>query len=278
MGAKTKCDMPCLNGGVCKRRLDNDEGGSHRFELEQFQPQQPQRHYCVCPTGYTGVVCEIKLVLCTATFAANAAENHQHQTTTTTQACSNGNACQRAVDDSGTEYFHCECDMATSDLSLPYAAKFCEHASTVFCNVDANAEKAKKDRHSLGGTGKSSFCTNGGRCKEVTEKGHHHAGCNCPLHFSGQHCEISDRPVSKSKSTASLLSSTATANSRRSRPLLSVLVFVSILLGFVVTGMAVLIYHGQKQQQQQRRPPKAKSAQERARIPKQHPISEIEIM
>lgn len=267
--SKSKCDMPCLNGGTCKRRLDEttfaaDQQQLHRFD--QAIQQQQQRHYCQCPTSYTGALCEIKFVLC------DAAEGDQQQQQQ--QTCPNGNKCQRAVDDFGSEFFHCECDVAQSDMSSPFAAKFCEHASTVFCKVDAEAEKAKKGRHSLGGSAGSSFCTNGGSCKEVTEKGHHHAGCNCLAGFSGKTCEVSSYKVSKKASSFSRPSS----STPRKRTLLSVVVFLGIMLAFVVLGVAILIHHGNRQRKPRAAHNKPRSAQERARIPNRPPVSEIEII
>lgn len=276
-----KCDIHCLNGGSCQRRLETAVDDPHRFDLvsEGGNQQQDQRHYCVCPTGYTGSFCEIKLIVCSNAVAAASDPKQQKQQ----MMCPNGKACQRAVDDSGVEFFHCACDFAASDLSLPYAAKFCEHTSTTFCHLDGDSTtldaKKKQDRHSLGGTARSSFCTNGGSCKEIEVKGgRHHPGCNCPAGFTGQHCEIGKHK--KTSKNSSLLSAMGGAKPRKRSVLVSFLVFAAFLLGLAVTGVAVLIYFGQRQPRYQHpmRSTKPRSAEDRAKIPKQPPISEIEVI
>jgi hypothetical protein len=249
---KTTCELPCVNGGICKgRRLDElVVDHPRRFGLEHNQ-----RQYCECPHGYAGAMCEIKLVLC-----ANG-----------NQTCSNGNTCQRTVDPSGSEYFHCECDREKSDLSLPYAVRYCEHVSTVFCIDDSDADNIKHSRESLGGSAKSSFCTNGGRCKEVTEQGHHHAGCNCPKGYSGQHCEISS---DSKEAKASSLEAPPISKRPKTNVFVTFLLFLGFFLGFTVLSISMLIWYGNRN----RIPRKSRSAQERSKIPKQSSHSDDEVV
>ena len=254
----TQCDLPCTNGGICKRRyLAEKKLKDQGIRLDQDssmqqQELQPQRHYCQCPTGYVGSMCEIKLILC---------PNGINGT------CSNGNACKRSVDDNREEYYHCECDLLLSDLSLPYAEKLCAHESTVFCISDIDAKNIKKNRQSLGGASRSSFCVNGGTCKDVVaENGNHLSSCNCPSSYSGSHCEVFKNPSSQisknQKSSGKIGSST---NYHRSL-FTTLLVFLVCFFLITVVSLTLLIWYGNRNRVP--RKPK-KTARERAQIPKQ---------
>ena len=252
----SKCELPCRNKGVCTNRrelngdVDTTTAAATTTTTTEHHRFLQQRPHCQCPVGFTGVLCEVKYVLC------GSAED----------TCFNESPCQRAVDDFGTEFFHCECDAVQSDLSLPNAQKFCEHVSTVFCNTEKN------DPHQSRG---SSFCSNGGKCKDTEEKGHHHAGCECPSGFSGQHCEISDIPPrSKGSSALDTLKAASTNNPKR-RVLLSIVVFISLMVLFATIGFTAAVYYGQQRQKKNWK--KRKTAVERARIPTQKPVAEIEL-
>jgi hypothetical protein len=258
--SSTQCDLPCKNGGICKRRhLTENVLNYQSIRLEQDitlqqQELQPQRHYCHCPTGYVGSMCEIKVIICPT--GANG-------------TCSNGNACKRSVDDNKEEYYQCGCDMLQSDLSLPYAEKFCTHESTVFCINDIDAKNIKKNRQSLGGASRSSFCVNGGTCKDVvTENGNHVSSCDCPSNYSGSHCEVSKNlsphlPVSKKEKS----SATTGLSTRHHRNIFTViLVFFVCFFTITVVSLTLLIWYGNRNRVP--RKPK-KTARERAKIPKQ---------
>ena len=259
--SSTQCDLPCTNGGTCKRRQLTKEALSYQdMRLDQDitkqqQELQPQRHYCQCPTGFVGSMCEIKLIICPTGINGT---------------CSNGNACKRSVDDTNEEYYHCECDVSQSDLSLPYAEQFCTHESTVFCINDVDAKNIKKNRQSLGGASRSSFCVNGGTCKDVvTENGNHVSSCNCPSEFTGSHCEISKKSNSStSKKQTSTASSTTTGSSSRPHRNIFVTIFVFFVCFFTITAVSLtlLIWYGNRNRVP--RKPK-KSALDRAKIPKQ---------
>jgi hypothetical protein len=286
---KSKCDLPCRNGGVCSssRRLVERQSfdmigrlAQEESEAPEAQPAVPQesqqqplkRNYCKCPPGFSGSLCEVKFITC---------ENGE-------QKCRNGSLCERAVDAEGSVFFHCECDMERTDVTAtPFAQKVCEKSSTVFCKVNAivtdKKKKAKKDKmHSVSETAGSSFCYNNGSCKEATDKHVHHPGCNCPEGFSGPHCETSS--VSSALSTKKkAYSRTPSSRSPRMQRLLSVAVFIGIMLLFLVGGVAYLVHHGNRHRRPRARPVATnitrsrKSAQERARIPK-GADSEIEIV
>ena len=238
----TQCNLPCTNGGICKRRhLTNDARNYQDIRLDQDiakqeQELQPQRHFCQCPKGFVGSMCEIKLILCP---------------TGVNGTCSNGNPCKRSVDDTNEEYYHCECDVSQSDLSLPYAEQFCIHESTVFCINDSDAKNIKKNRHSVGGSARSSFCINGGTCKDVdTENGSRVSSCNCPSDYTGSNCEISKKPNNKaaSKKENLLTSSTTSALSSRPRRNIFVTIFVFFVCFFTITAVSLtlLIWYGNR--------------------------------
>jgi hypothetical protein len=254
--SKNTCDRPCINGGICKNRLLESLTGSSTHQLDRFGLEQNQRQYCQCPTGFTGVLCEIKLVLCS----------------NGNQTCTNGSTCQRAIDDFGSEYFHCECDIENSDLSLPSAENFCEHASTVFCINEGDAIQIKQSHESLGGSAKSSFCINGGRCRDMVEMGHHHAGCSCPKGYSGHHCEIYAALHDYKKST--LFKPNSQSPSPNRNVLLTFLLFLFCFVGLTILAISMLIMYGNRN----RIPRKTKSAQERSKIPKPSTLSTIEVV
>jgi hypothetical protein len=106
--------------------------------------------FCACPLGYTGLQCEIKLVVC--------GENGEDQHT-----CFNGAECRKERASNGEIFYRCECDAAKSNLDASYAGRYCEHIATTFCD----------QKNTDGSFGEStSYCTNGGACKkkEDTEK------------------------------------------------------------------------------------------------------------
>ena len=135
------CTLQCRNGGICK--LGKAQFG-YAADMNENDPDAfPSRNptssnmFCQCPVGFAGLQCEISLVLCDA---------GQFK-------CSNGSSCQKAQDDEGGVFRHCECDATTSDLSAAYALHFCRKAAMVFCSTDTQA--------------KQSFCANGGSCRQV---------------------------------------------------------------------------------------------------------------
>ena len=125
------CTLQCRNGGTCAhgKSLHGFETEELGDELASLLPKSNRLMNCVCPSGFTGIYCEIKLVECPST-----------------RKCFNGKDCMVNEDDYGHPFSHCECDGISSDLSLPYAVHLCGIASTTYCH---------------GG----SFCKNGGRCR-----------------------------------------------------------------------------------------------------------------
>ena len=136
--ADDECNLTCHNGGECVMGKALYGFTYDWIEDEDVSPlakQKFSRKHCVCPRDWTGLHCEIKLILCS--------KGQMH--------CFNGKECELAKDDRGKPLHHCECDGVESDFSQPYAVHFCGDVSTVWCSQEANV------RHS--------FCKNGGKCR-----------------------------------------------------------------------------------------------------------------
>jgi hypothetical protein len=82
--------------------------------------------------------------------------------------CRNGSICVSHA--SGNFY----CDCAAAPAGAIYAGISCDHLATSFCNAQ-------------GFESITSFCTNGGACKEMVNDiaSEEHAGCNCPDDYKG---------------------------------------------------------------------------------------------
>jgi len=148
-----KCDLKCANGGYCHISTIKDQM-THNDNL-------PER--CICPDGFTGITCDLTVQECEADEDGN------------TLQCKNGSPCVTEVLSNGTETRVCDCNQAY-DASV-FAGQECEHPATMYCTT--------------GGTmSKLSFCTNGGTClKNIAKSDSDHPGCDCPVEFSGKHCE-----------------------------------------------------------------------------------------
>jgi hypothetical protein len=152
---KTSCGLNCVNGGEC--RIGRTGDGVDQSSVDKSGTGNKQGHYCFCQTGYTGIYCEIKFVLC-----ESAADS-----------CFNGERCKRDVDDRGKEYHHCECDTdpAVSNLASSFAGRFCQRSSIIYCDDN------KRDDAAM-------FCANSGACN------HDKKSCRCPPQWTGQNCQI----------------------------------------------------------------------------------------
>ncbi|MGK3740902.1 MAG: hypothetical protein ACI90V_007752 [Bacillariaceae sp.] len=141
------CNLFCYNDGVC--RHGHGKFGSYTGDAESTIDElafEKEFHdngmYCTCPVGYTGLQCEIKYVVC-------GRDDH---------TCFNGSACvKERSSNTGQVFYRCECDSNESIMDAPYAVKYCEHIATVFC------EKGDGFTHG------TSYCTNGGKCKNHDE-------------------------------------------------------------------------------------------------------------
>lgn len=160
------CNLYCYNNGVC-RHGHGKFGSFSGIESSDELPFEKEIHdngmYCTCPEGYTGLQCEIKYVTC-------GRDDH---------TCFNGSACVKEhASNNGNIFYRCECDLEESVMTAKYAGKYCEHISTVFCEGGSDGFK-----HS------TSFCTNGGKCRDLDPDSAKHSGCICPDEWEGDHCE-----------------------------------------------------------------------------------------
>jgi hypothetical protein len=204
------CSLTCRNGGTCDTGSANNAfSGATKKQSNDKTALPPkderdnsQSHHCFCPTGYTGPLCEIKYHVC---------EGDE-------RTCFNGSECIRNVDDRGKTFYHCQCDAVASDLSSVEAHKFCQHIWTEFCT--AEGETIDKS---------SSFCTNGGVCKDKKGKSKYHAGCKCPEGWGGHHCEIPQNALTEFEQ-------------RGDHSI--VMVFVLLLIFAMVGVVGFFVYHG----------------------------------
>lgn len=143
------CNLHCYNDGECKH--GKGKFGSYAgVEEEEEMPWEkaaphPVGMYCSCPIGYTGLQCEIHMKTC---------GNDEH-------TCFNGAPCGKERAGDGTTWWRCECDPTDSVMDADYAGRYCEHIATIFCNNNPD---------DIGHEG-TSYCTNGGKCKEKDHEG-----------------------------------------------------------------------------------------------------------
>jgi hypothetical protein len=293
-----------------EEELEDDEDASlsrTRSVASSMDYSARQNYYCQCRTGYAGALCEVALNLCPSSSSAAAAASSSTTTsssssspttttTTTTGAaagatggsgisagggvCPHGSPCIRAVNGWNEEYYHCDCKAANgleSDLSSPFAIKFCEHASTVFCASDSSSSNKPSSMGAKASVATNgSFCVNGGKCivrdsattvaattattaipTTTVQKRKNSWACACPDGYSGQHCEVASNsakasllPNNKALSASEFLlkhrehQSGQQQQRQQRRPWLGVVVFTGMMLTFAAAGMAYLIHHG----------------------------------
>ncbi|KAL3779763.1 hypothetical protein HJC23_008127 [Cyclotella cryptica] len=151
-----ECTLKCERG-VCAKGFKSYEyllgSGAFPPELAKDLISDSGEH-CVCPTGYTGLTCEIEVKRCGPT-----------------KYCYHGSSC--IYDSMGNPI--CDCNTAHAD-NKSYAGESCEHVATSFCVPEDDQDQ------------KDAFCTNGGTCIEDPDT--RHEGCICPEGYSGDLCEI----------------------------------------------------------------------------------------
>jgi hypothetical protein len=131
------CTQKCHHGGTCalgkpRHGFQTEELGDEVTSVRPWHESTTLMH-CVCPRGFAGLYCEIKLVECPSSGL-----------------CFDDKKCRMSEDDAGHPFSHCECDGQKSDLSQPYALHFCGGTSRVPCRTVSG----------------HSFCQNGGRCHD----------------------------------------------------------------------------------------------------------------
>lgn len=155
-----KCALNCLNGGQCVFGV-KDYGNHVDINEAKELPWLSQTHsdgaHCVCPTGFTGLFCQIQAEKCGNRLW-----------------CYNGSQCKQTEVKYGAIKHYCDCSEATKG-EVSFAGIGCQHKSGVFCEPKGeNSEEV-------------SFCVNGGSCYET---GNEPFGCDCPDGWNGQHCEF----------------------------------------------------------------------------------------
>jgi len=163
------CDLDCENGGSCRLGVKGYKDSYDEMNLAVYNTKQEDGMHCSCPSGFTGVRCEVDINHC---HSNGGAEDH---------FCLNGVLC--APDDPAFDgvmkKYACQCDHAGDEISQMLVGRFCEYAVTEFCTKDDHA------RHS------HSFCTNGGKCRHHNEHADsEHHGCCCPDGFEGEYCQF----------------------------------------------------------------------------------------
>ncbi len=162
-----KCDLQCENGGSCRFGVKGYKDSYDEMNLAVLEKKEEDGMYCSCPSGFTGVRCEVDI-------------NHCHSDGLEDHFCLNGVPC--APDDPAfdgvTKKFACKCDRDGDEISQMLVGRFCEYAVTEFCTKD-------RARHS------HSFCTNGGKCRHHNEHADsEHHGCCCPDGYEGEYCQF----------------------------------------------------------------------------------------
>lgn len=154
---KADCTLSCKKGGQCVFGYKNHGNKhSHVEDLYFLKDKEKDGMHCICPEGFAGLQCEVRLDKCGSKF------------------CYHGATCVTETDDFGSGNKFCDCTTATDllDAGAMFAGKFCESKSTKICD---NAEGSLPH-----------FCTNGGRCHNKA-----HLGCDCgDSKYSGPFCEF----------------------------------------------------------------------------------------
>jgi hypothetical protein len=102
-----RCNLFCYNGGEC--RHGHGKFGSYSgIDDDEEMPWEKVKHdngmYCICPPGYTGLHCEIKMVVC-------GSDDH---------TCFNGSRCKKDFSGMGESFWRCECDPKESVMTASY--------------------------------------------------------------------------------------------------------------------------------------------------------------
>jgi hypothetical protein len=124
------CNLVCANGGKCRNGAkDTSFWDKFGDALSHYSVSHDKNfEHCVCPEGFTGLTCEIKMVVCPQ-------GNH---------VCLHGSKCTQGGNGKNAS---CDCEAGSSSFEM-LAGKFCEYKSTTLCNSGSHF----------------SFCVNDGEC------------------------------------------------------------------------------------------------------------------
>eukprot|EP00934_Nitzschia_sp_Nitz4_P005877 Nitzschia sp. Nitz4//scaffold328_size19456//17272//18206//NITZ4_008724-RA/size19456-augustus-gene-0.28-mRNA-1//-1//CDS//3329547983//5867//frame0 len=159
-GYNFDCNLSCLNGGKCTFGAGDGFGSYTDDDAVSALPWSDEYSkktgmYCTCPSGYTGLQCEIAMVMCD----------------TDTMVCFNGNSCAKMrSQQSNTYWWRCQCDIENSIMTASYAESYCRTVGMVKCTGDG-------------------YCLNGGKCGPKETDDQLFVTCECPEGYAGDHCE-----------------------------------------------------------------------------------------
>ena len=155
--AEPVCDLECSNGGSCRLGVKGYKDSYDALNLPVYEKKHEDGMHCSCPSGFTGLRCEVDMNHC----------HNDHTGAATEHFCLNGVSC---APDALDEVFDgelspnklsCQCDGHAHDhISQMLAGRFYEYAVTEFCSEE-------EERHN------HSFCTNGGKCKKYNNRRDH---------------------------------------------------------------------------------------------------------
>jgi len=197
MGNSECANLVCLNGGTCYTQIVGDT---------------IRNEYCICPPDKTGTNCAdhkpcdltcvrgkcqypftpVGMVVaddvdkepfckCDEGFSGILCESAIEECLDNKRTCYNGGMCKESFHTGGrmdgqpfsTPRYKCDC--STIDPQSPYAGLECEHPAEKICSLMTFS--------------KTSFCVNGGQCKDIVTTEDVHRGCDCLPGFEGDHCE-----------------------------------------------------------------------------------------
>jgi len=200
--ADSECaNLVCLNGGTCYTQIVGDEIANEYCicpsdktgdTCAEHKPcslscvygkcQYPftiagadtdaavdNEPFCKCDEGYSGILCESKIDVCPDGK----------------RSCYNGGKCVEMFHENGgrldgkpfnpPKY---KCDCSVIDQKSPFAGLECQHEPERICSIMT--------------VNKSSFCVNGGVCRDTVMTENVHKGCDCKPGFEGDHCEFEE--------------------------------------------------------------------------------------
>jgi hypothetical protein len=138
------CSLHCNNGGECRNGV-KDVSFLGLFNLGPVVSNLNMTHnadfeHCVCPDGYVGLTCDIRLTSC-------GDDSH---------ICLYGSTC---VEDG--DGYTCDCEVAFTGLDK-FAGDHCQHKATEFCTDDGVPGS---------GMDNTSFCVNNATCTNPKDGG-----------------------------------------------------------------------------------------------------------
>lgn len=128
--------------------------------------------------------------------------------------CTNGCVCIENPYD--VDSFYCDCDATLPAIGLVTAGLSCEYVATAFCTTDNDISM-------------TSFCTNGGVCKESAGVDDAHLGCDCLVDFEGEHCQYIKGTTMPSNTPTTVVTSGTARKGAIGMPLLLI---VLVILAF----------------------------------------------